>query len=126
MVGNTANCRSTIYNGHMSMAAFAGHKVVVNYSWCYDVGGIHFISQPAVSTPTTNPLGGIYESVQVGRLPQVSYLSTYHDEATFDIRQTVFHIGGSQTFRFVIRWDAFQLVSMSLGRTTVYGAARAG
>lgn len=122
MIGNTNNCGNLpIINGRMSMAAFAGHNVVVNYSYCKSMTGIHYISTPAVSTPTSNPLGGLFEGVSVARLPYPSYISTWHDEANFDVRQQIFHVAGTQTFTFVIKWDSAGRTVMCLGRTCVSG-----
>lgn len=122
MIGNTDKCGAApIINGRVSIAAFAGHRVVANYSYCKSFTGIHYISTPAVSTPTANPLGGLYEGVQVARLPYPSYISTWHDEATFDVRQQIFHIAGTQTFTFVMKWDSAGPTVMCLGRSCVTG-----
>lgn len=124
IIGNTNNCNGNpVQNGRLSMAAFAGHNVVVYYSWCYGLSGIHYIAPPAVSTPTSNPLGGFYESVQVARLPYVSFIDNYKDGINFDIRQQIFHIAGTQTFTFYMTFEAGWAVSMCMGRTCIRNPA---
>jgi hypothetical protein len=111
MVGNTDRCTTPIVNGRITISPFIGHNVVASYAWCHSFTGIHYVSTPAVSTPTSWFGGGALESVSIARVPYLSYLSTYHVESTFDVKQQIAHVLGSQTFKVTMRWDT------SSGRT---------